>query len=111
MIWMRTFCWAGDKDELDYGVVTKSKLQFPGYMTSLNHSLVVPTSSLASLPVGQQASSSPYTCISLPDTLLRAIRALSKSLIWGDCHANGVVVANTGMTDHMLLGALAFISY
>jgi hypothetical protein len=29
------FCWAGNVDGLDYGVVTKSKLQFAGYMPSL----------------------------------------------------------------------------
>jgi hypothetical protein len=52
-------CWAGDEDSFDYGVASKDKLPLTGYvpsihMPSLNHSQVIPTSSLplASSPVG-----------------------------------------------------------
>jgi hypothetical protein len=74
------FCWAGDKDGFNYGVAPKDESPITGYvpsghMPSLNHSQVIPTSSLplASSAVGQWASSSPTTCISLPETLLYAI--------------------------------------
>jgi hypothetical protein len=82
-------------------------------MPSLNHSQVIPPPSLpfVSSPVGQWASFSPTMCISLPKTLLSAIQAVCKSSIRGPSHAHGLVVADTGTTDHMLPDASAFISY
>jgi hypothetical protein len=79
-------------------------------MPSLNHSQVIPPPSLPffSSLVGQWASSSPTMCISLPKTLLSAIRAVCKSSIRGP---SCTVFADTGATNHMLPDALAFISY
>jgi hypothetical protein len=87
--------------------------QFAGYMPSLNHSQVIPPPYLpfVSSPIGQWASSSPTMCISLPKTILSAIQAVCKSSIQGPSHARGLVVADTGMTNHMLPDASAFIFY
>jgi hypothetical protein len=108
------FCWAGDKDGFNYGVAPRDELPPIGYvpsrcMPSLNHSQVIPTSSLplTSSKVNQQARSSP----TISRRLLSAIQALCMSSIWGSSRAQGLVVADTGAMDHMLLDALAFISY
>jgi hypothetical protein len=60
------FCWAGNEDGFNYGVAPKDNLPPIGYvpsscMPSLNHSQVIPTSSLplAFSAVNQQARSSP----------------------------------------------------
>ncbi len=50
-------------------------------------------------------------CISLPKFLLTAIRSLCKTLIRVLSGVSGLVVADTGATNHMLPDALAFISY
>jgi hypothetical protein len=106
--------WAGDEDGFDYGIAPNAKVQFADYMPSLTHSQVIPPPSLpfVSSPVGQWASSSPTMCISLQKTLLSAIRAaVCKSSIRGTSHARGLIVADTGGTNHMLPDASAFISY
>jgi hypothetical protein len=87
---------------LDYGDVTKPKSPFAGYLSSSNHSQVVFMPFLAS---------SSTTCISLPQSLLTAIRSLCKTLIWVLSGASGLVVAHTVAADHILPDALVFISY
>jgi hypothetical protein len=111
-------CWAGNKDSCDYGVVPKDKQQFSAYipsgsMLSMTFSWVIP---ISSLPVGTSpgahwVSSTTKTCIALPETLLSAIQVLCKSSIQGSRDTQGLVVANTGATNHMLLDASVFISY
>ncbi len=49
--------------------------------------------------------------LSRPASVLTAFWTLHKSLIQSIIHAGGLVVVDTGATDHMLLDALAFISY
>jgi hypothetical protein len=90
------------KGGLDYSDVTKSNSPFTGYMLSCNHSQIISMPSLAS---------SSTSCISLPQTLLTAIWSLCKTSIGVLSHASGLVVADTGATDHMLPDVSAFISY
>jgi hypothetical protein len=56
-------------------------------------------------------ASSSTTCTSLPQTLLTAIRSLCKTLIRGLSQPSGLVIADTGATDHMLPDILVWISY
>jgi hypothetical protein len=71
-------------------------------MTSCNHSQLISMLSLAS---------SSKSCISLPQTLLTAIQSLCKTSICVLSRASSLVVADTGVTDHMLPDISAFISY
>jgi hypothetical protein len=108
------FCLGGDEDGFNYGVAPKDNLPPIGYVPSshipsLNHSQVIPTSSLplTSYAVNQRARSSP----TISRKLQSAIRALCKSSIWVSSHAQGLVVAEPGANNHMLPDALAFTSY
>jgi hypothetical protein len=113
------FCWAGEKDGCNYGVAPKDKQKFSRYMpsgsmASATLSRVIPI--FSSLPVGSspgahRVSSTTKMCIALPETLLSAIPAICKSSIRGSRDVQGLMVANTGATDHMLPDASAFISY
>jgi hypothetical protein len=82
-------------------------------MASVTLSQVIPISSLpvGSSPGAHWVSSTTKTCIALPETLLSAIQALCKSSIQGSRDAQGLVVADTGTTNHMLPDTSAFISY
>jgi hypothetical protein len=108
------FCWAGNEDDFNYGVAPKDNSPPISYvpsscMPSLNHSQVIPTSSLplTSYAFNQRAHSSP----TISRKLLSAIEALCKFSNWVSSHAQGLVIADTRATDHMLPDVLAFISY
>jgi hypothetical protein len=71
---------------------------------------VVSSFSLTYSPGKHTVSSATTTCIPLPDSLLSAICILCKSSVQCMCRC-GLVVANTGTTNHILPDASAFISY
>jgi hypothetical protein len=76
------YCWTGNEDGLDYdGVNTKSNKRVADYMSSSNHSQVVSIFSCASSPGGRSVSTTPTTCISLPNLPLTAICDICKSSV------------------------------
>jgi hypothetical protein len=111
------FHWAGDKDGLDYDGAGVDQLKsntrviaYPTLTPSCNQSQVISSWSPALSSGGHTVNATSTSCISLPQSLMQAIQLLAKSSV-GITSISGLVVVDTGATDHMLPDKSAFISY
>ncbi len=111
------FCWAGDEDGLDYNGAGVNQLKsnarvaaYPTLTPSCNHSQVISSRSPALSSRGHTVNATSTSCISLPQLLMQTSWLLAKSSV-GITSVGGLVVVDTGATDHMLPDKSAFISY